>query len=105
MRVNLQTVDTLYSCVCDPVISDDHWSLHVAPEVCPVPDLGGDVPQLGGAHRVVHGQVLLGHVRQPLEIDVDIRSVPVNTRNLNVAFEISAREENRFISIYTLQEC
>ena len=55
----------------------------------PVRDLSGDGRQPGAGRGVVDREVLLGHVRQALEVDKHISPVPVNTRDLDVALEIS----------------
>ena len=55
----------------------------------PVRDLGGDGRQPGAGGGVVDREVLLGHVRQALEVDKHVGPVTVNTRDLDVALEIS----------------
>ena len=54
----------------------------------PVRDLSGDVLEPGAGPRVVHWDVLLGPVGQPLEVDIHIGPVTVHTRDLEVAVEI-----------------
>ena len=54
----------------------------------PVRDLGGDGRQPGAGRGVVDREVLLGHVREALEVDKHISPVPVNTRDLDIPLEI-----------------
>ena len=54
----------------------------------PVRHLRGHGLQLGARHGVVHRQVLLGHVGEALQVDVDICPVPVHGGDLNVSLEI-----------------
>ena len=58
------------------------------PVISPVRDLSGHVLEPGAGPRVVHGDVLLGPVGQPLEVDIHIGPVTVHTRDLEVAVKI-----------------
>ena len=57
-------------------------------EIGPVMDLGCTIPQLGTGHCVVHWQVFLGEVTEPLQVDEHVRAVPVHRGDLNVSLEI-----------------
>ena len=70
-----------------------------SPVVRPVRHLSRHVLEPLAGPRVVHGDVLLGPVGQPLEVDIHICPVTVHTRDLEVAIEIARVQPRQWEAI------